>query len=370
MLLSVDFFQRILRIQRVIFLLPLFFLSFASSVFGACTGGYPLCSDGVCPNLGCFECRTCSDTMGNFYVNCVSVSDIPWCSVNSGSPCLPVPNDPRCSAISPPVCGDGVCNASEDCMSCSDDCGVCISPSVCGNGVAEGLEECDTGVSRGSCPAACSNSCTLNNCGPLINGVCAAPPHLGNYLTPPTGTLCTSGASSVVTSSAGFWNWDCVGSGGGSTASCWATVAPPPPTPPTLDLTINGSNGPLSVSPGDPLNFSWSVSNANTCTASGKWSGSKTSSNGVHIETDSAVVPSGDYILTCENTDGPVSDTVTINFTCAGSCTAWSACGPPCAGGNGQRSRTCTTNTCLLVPETEACTTTVCRDLNWKEVGQ
>ena len=38
-------------------------------------------------------------------------------------------------------------------------------PGVCGNGVVEPGEQCDAGGSNGSCPAACSGSCTTNSCG-------------------------------------------------------------------------------------------------------------------------------------------------------------------------------------------------------------
>jgi len=39
------------------------------------------------------------------------------------------------------VCGDGDCAGSEDCATCSADCGAC----VCGDGVQEGDEACDDG---------------------------------------------------------------------------------------------------------------------------------------------------------------------------------------------------------------------------------
>lgn len=36
---------------------------------------------------------------------------------------------------------------------------------VCGNGITESGEQCDNGANNGACPATCSTSCTLNNCG-------------------------------------------------------------------------------------------------------------------------------------------------------------------------------------------------------------
>ncbi len=54
---------------------------------------------------------------------------------------------------------------------------------VCGNGVIEGGEACDAGGSNGSCPASCSSSCTVNDCGggggdttgPSITGISSVP---------------------------------------------------------------------------------------------------------------------------------------------------------------------------------------------------
>ena len=70
-------------------------------------------------------------------------------------------------------CGDGSCNGSENCSSCSQDCGAC--PPVCGNNVKEGSETCDgtdlagqtcqsLGFSGGtlSCKPNCSDFNTMN----------------------------------------------------------------------------------------------------------------------------------------------------------------------------------------------------------------
>lgn len=422
---------------------------------------------------------------------------------------------------------------------------------VCGNNILEGGEQCDTGGSRGVCPATCSNGCTNNVCSGSVNGVCG-PAHLGAYASvPPAGSRCSAGNSSAVNNNGNFWQWNCEGSGGGSTVACWATVIPsggvcgdgnvdaseqcdaggangscpsscsnsctwnscggPPPvcgfnaydcfsgssvgafdagafwswrcsavghpdavcsapktatgtilevdsctiplnqsmctgyvswstlsatTPrlevtggspadvysasqsdrpfslsygshavtlrdvatmavldtdmlnatcasgaawnavssqcesaPTVSLTVNGSTGPVSAAPGDALSVVWTVSGATGCTASGKWSGSKSATGGT--ENVVAAVPSGDYILDCTNAAGMTTTRqVTVNLACVASVTPWSACGPPCAGGDGTRSRTVTTAACGITTETESCTTATCRDLNWKEVGQ
>jgi hypothetical protein len=58
----------------------------------------------------------------------------------------------------PPVCGDGSCSQTEDCGSCSLDCGAC--PSACGDGTCSVTEDCS------SCAADCG-ACTPYN---LVEG--------------------------------------------------------------------------------------------------------------------------------------------------------------------------------------------------------
>jgi hypothetical protein len=49
-----------------------------------------------------------------------------------------------------PACGDGVCDAGEDCSSCAEDCGECPVSSYCGDGF------CDIDEDAESCPEDCS----------------------------------------------------------------------------------------------------------------------------------------------------------------------------------------------------------------------
>ncbi len=49
-------------------------------------------------------------------------------------------------------CGDGSCNANEDCKSCEADCGKC-TPAVCGDGTCAAKEDCKT------CAADCGGGC-------------------------------------------------------------------------------------------------------------------------------------------------------------------------------------------------------------------
>ena len=49
------------------------------------------------------------------------------------------------------VCGDAICDSSEDCSSCASDCGVC--PPVCGDGTCDSTEDCTSCSSDcGACP--------------------------------------------------------------------------------------------------------------------------------------------------------------------------------------------------------------------------
>lgn len=62
---------------------------------------------------------------------------------------------------SAPVCGDGTCDAGEDCSSCPGDCGSCT---ICGDGTCDAGEDCN------SCAADCISGGGVS-CG---NGICEA----------------------------------------------------------------------------------------------------------------------------------------------------------------------------------------------------
>ncbi len=67
----------------------------------------------------------------------------------------------RSTIGAPPVCGDGTCDASEDCVSCATDCGAC--PPVCGDGTCDASETClSCAADCGTCPpigGACAGQC-------------------------------------------------------------------------------------------------------------------------------------------------------------------------------------------------------------------
>lgn len=103
------------------------------------------CGDGACN--GTETCSSCSGDCGM----CMAQCGDGMC--NGTETCTSCPRD--CGVcMSTPRCGDGMCNGSETCMTCSDDCGAC--PARCGDGACNGTEVCST----------CAEDC----------GQCAAPP--------------------------------------------------------------------------------------------------------------------------------------------------------------------------------------------------
>lgn len=89
--------------------------------------------------------------------------------------------------------------------------------------------------------------------------------------------------------------------------------------PPTVDLKINGSDGPITFEALAGYNATWATNFANSCTASGSWSGGKPIS-GSESFTD---VPRGTYTytLTCDGAGGQTSDAVQVNVIQVPQCT-------------------------------------------------
>jgi len=105
-----------------------------------------------------------------------------------------------------PECGDEICNGNEDCNSCEQDCGTCTE---CGDGIKNGTEECDgndfgteTCITKGfeSGDLICAGSCTIDtlNCisAPVCDndGTCEAgenPSNCPNDCIVPSGNLVT-----------------------------------------------------------------------------------------------------------------------------------------------------------------------------------
>jgi hypothetical protein len=119
----------------------------------------PVCGDGSC--TGTEDCLSCpTDCVAACPQNC------PNNFCDPGESCV------TCSADCGPCCGNGTCGAGENCVSCPADCGPCCPNGSCGAG--ENCTLCPADC--GACPVGCPNGtcdagedCTCSDC------ACAAP---------------------------------------------------------------------------------------------------------------------------------------------------------------------------------------------------
>jgi len=88
--------------------------------------------------------------------------------------------------------------------------------------------------------------------------------------------------------------------------------------PPTVDLKANGSdapsNNPLILCYRDYLTLSWTSSNANSCIASGDWSGTKATGGSESVQLNS--VRTFIFTITCQGAQGtnPATDSVYVRI--------------------------------------------------------
>jgi|GEM_PF-1277404 len=115
-----------------------------------------------------------------------------------------------------------------------------------------------------------------------------------------------SGTSGTVSDDPGVtttYTLDCSGDGGSASDSVIVTVNQPPTTPaPVVSLTAS----PSRVSRGSSITLNWSSTDANSCTASGNWSGAKAATGSESIAISSAVT----FTLTCSGDGGSASASV------------------------------------------------------------
>lgn len=95
-------------------------------------------------------------------------------------------------------------------------------------------------------------------------------------------------------------------------------VAAPPDNPaPAVTLVANNADGALTVDANTSVTLSWSTQNATACTASGDWSGSRSTGSSEVLGT----LPAGSaktYTLNCTGSGGTGSDSVTVNVSGGG----------------------------------------------------
>lgn len=82
------------------------------------------------------------------------------------------------------------------------------------------------------------------------------------------------------------------------------------PCAPSVDLKVQNSDGPVRAQFGDTIYLSWRASNANSCTASGDWSGSKETYGREAIQLSE--VKRYSFSLTCTNSTLISTDTVEV----------------------------------------------------------
>jgi hypothetical protein len=81
---------------------------------------------------------------------------------------------------------------------------------------------------------------------------------------------------------------------------------------PIVDIKANSSDGPITINYNNSATISWTASNADSCQASGAWSGTKSTTGS---ESTGNLVSSKTYTITCTGQGGTVSDSVTVNVT-------------------------------------------------------
>lgn len=231
---------------------------------------------------------------------------------------------------------------------CSAACGDGTQTRTCTNPApANGGAAC-TGLSTQTCnTGACACSGVLpSNAVMYPNdnvGLTSSVPYA--YSAANTGSFCE------YTCNSGFlWNG----------SACIAAPAP------TVDLTLNGdADDALSMTLGDTGTLAWTVSSADSCSASGfNFFGPKSSTGGAQSYTASTLTT---LMLSCTGPGGSGSDSVSLSVSCPVSQGAWGNCN--CA--NETKSRPVTNVDCTIFTETTDCSVdekNSCRDFSFREV--
>lgn len=116
-----------------------------------------------------------------------------------------------------------------------------------------------------------------------------------------------SGSEVVSPTATTTYTLTCTGLGGDTTQSITINVKIPQPSAPTLSLQASSTN----LMQGSSTQLTWVSTDATSCTASGGWSGNK-STSGTQMVTPNATTT---YVLTCTGDGGSVQQSLTINVT-------------------------------------------------------
>lgn len=139
----------------------------------------------------------------------------------------------------------------------------------------------------------------------LVNGACGTRNtiYASNVINWPAGsTLCSKGsavpANVVFPQPNSSVNWQCVGSGGGTTANCSANHQALGTPIPTLEIMAN----PTTVNYGESTNVSWFTTNATSCRSSGSWGSA--SQGTIGMRTMYSLTSNRTYSMECFNEGG------------------------------------------------------------------
>ncbi len=168
-----------------------------------------------------------------------------------------------------------------------------------------------------------------------INGSCGSS-NGQTFDVKPTSDLCSSGSTTSI-SGDGPWSWTCVGSNGGSTASCNAKV--------TITPVCGSSNGQTFDT--KPTSELCSIGSASSVSGNGPWNW--TCTNDTHIATCTAQITTAPV---CGSSDGQIFSAKPFTGFCSiGSASSVS--------GNGPWNWTCTNGTRFVACDAQYATTAI-----------
>lgn len=125
-----------------------------------------------------------------------------------------------------------------------------------------------------------------------------------------SGTKATSGTE-VIAALAGTTTFALSCSGGGPAATQSVTVTVTAQPAPIVTLTAT----PSTVAAGGSSTLDWTATNATTCTASGGWTGTRSTSGSQSV---GPIAATTSYVLTCTGTGGTAAQTATVTVGAAG----------------------------------------------------
>ncbi|MDP2628929.1 MAG: DUF4215 domain-containing protein [Nanoarchaeota archaeon] len=256
------------------------------------------------------------------------------------------------------VCGDGACDSSESCSSCSVDCGVCPAGTQCGNGIKEAGEQCDLGSANTNtaCTASYGLNCTycttgcvnttiwpLGYCG---DGTCQSANENSDICSTDCPT-CSSGDTQSCGSSGAYGTQTC--DSGGNWGTCVYSLY-------TLTTSKSGSgtitSSPSGINCGSTCVKNFSSGDSVTLTATpdsgytlSSWGGACSGSSSTCVVTmSSAKSVSATFAVSCTPTTCSA-----LGKTCGG----WDdGCGGTLNCGTCSADKICSSGTCVPRPST------------------